>query len=405
MSQDIKNNLQNRSKRAEAVIEICQQRITSLLPDLANTVDKMTWAEISEITPYLSYLGTEAVETFCKLLNSSRKQTIECITTALAEIGDIRAVDPLIKMMEDQAGQSNALRARDALIELGEQAIPGLTSALASPKWEVRYYAVQALAVIGDPITLDALLDLIEEDRSNKVREAAEEALRFITYADYEKPYSTKAGLFNPLLASGGFYEPEWQVDIINMNYEAILWRFALDLFEENNFLSPELVLCRSILPAYQQIKDTSSPLDIIVLMGDFLDENQFASEFGVALITSEDQRHVALNLMNLAEKIFMSSTKSGSWEDPSAYWLGQTALMPLFHLNSEQDLRYDWDGSYKPNQVWQDSPQDYGTSLQFIAAKAALDQSWVYHDNLEILKERGIIKHIPQCRNIEHEG
>jgi hypothetical protein len=404
MIQDLKNNLKDRSRRAETAIEVCQQRIISLLPDLATAIDKMTWAEISEVTPHLSNLGTEAIEPFCKLLNSSRKQTIECVTTALAEIGDIRVVDPLIKMMEDQVGQSNALRARDALIQLGEKAIPGLISLLDSPKWEIRYCSIQALAVIGSPTAVDALLELSNNDRSSKVREAAEEALRFISYVDREKLYATYNGLFNPLLASSGSYSSDWIVDVININNESILWKFNINELEEIN-VSLEYIFCRSIFTAYQENKKNLQPLDLVVFMGDLLDENSYPLEYGIALLVSKEQAQSALQLMSIAEGVFQSLTGREIWNEPSVYWLGQTSLIPFFHLHSDKDLRYDRDDSYKPNEVWKDSPNDYGTNLQFISAKAALDQSLVYHDNLELLKERDIIKHIPQYRSIQHES
>jgi hypothetical protein len=405
MSQDIKEKLQKRSSRAEAAIEVCRQNLVEILPELIEAIDKMTWAEIAKITPYLPNLGTAAVEPFCTLLNSSRKQTAECITTALAEIGDVRAIVPLIKTMEEQLGQANALRARDALIQFGSKAVPSLLTALKSSNWEIRYYCVQALAVIGDPEILDPLLEIADKDRSAKVREAAEEALKFISYVNRGEIYKTYNGFYNPLVISTGGYTTDWQVDVINANHEAMLWRFSLEELEKANLLIPDVVFCRAIFSAYESKKSTLQQLDSILFMGELLDDDPL--DFGVALLASEAQVEPAIQLMNAAEKNFQSLTGLGKWHEPSAYWLGETSLVPFFHLKLEKDLRYDWDDSYGPDETWQDSPENYSTNLTFTSAKVLLDQSWVYRDNLAVLKEQGIIKHIPRQKSysVEHES
>lgn len=406
MSKNVKERLKGRATRAEAAIEVCEQHLTEYLPELMAVIDKMTWAEIAEIEPHLSSLGTDAVESFCTLLSSPRKQTAECITTALAEIGDVRAVAPLVKMMEEQAGQANALRARDALIQIGSKAVPSLLAALTSSSWEIRYYCTQALAIIGDPEALDSLIEIVDQDRSAKVRDAAEEALKLISFVDQKELYKTHNGFYNPLVVNDGGYSTNWQVDVINTNHEAILWRFNLEELEANNLLILDTVFCRVVLSAYESKKAVLQHLDSILWMGELVDEDGFSTDFGVSLLVSEAQVDSAIQLMNVAEENFKSLTGLGKWDEPCAHWLGQTTLIPFFHLKSDNDLRYDWDDSHSPNEVWKDSLENYGTNLTFTSAKAVLDQSWVYRDNLSVLKEEGIIKHIPQQKShsIEHE-
>lgn len=123
MEQNIRNSLESRNSRVQAVIEVCERQITSLYQPALTSLDKMTWDEIEHVKSYLPLLGSNAVDTLCQMLKSSRKQTAEAVTYALGRLGDERAARPLIAMMEEQSGQANALRARDALISLGQVAI------------------------------------------------------------------------------------------------------------------------------------------------------------------------------------------------------------------------------------------------------------------------------------------
>ena len=176
-SEGLKLDLLGRQDRAAAAIEICERNLITLLPELLATLDKMTWGEIEEVSPHITKLGPQAVEPLCALLFSNRKQTATAVTDALAAIGDARACLPLVNMMLAQAGDTNSIRARDALIQLGAASVPAVMSVLDSPSWTVRQMAVQCLGAIGDESARERLEDISISDRSTKVREAAEEAL------------------------------------------------------------------------------------------------------------------------------------------------------------------------------------------------------------------------------------
>jgi hypothetical protein len=396
MSNEVKGKLKKRNTRLEAAIEVCEQSLFDLLPDLTVAIDQMTWAEIFDITPHLHKLGSSAVEPFCGLLDSSRKQTAECITTALADIGDARAVLPLFRMMETKSGQANALRARDALIRFGDNAVPCLLEGLTSPKWETRYYCTQAIAMIGDLRCVEPLLDLIDSDRSSKVREAAEEALKLICYTDKSERHKTYDGLYNPLLLNAHSYDEGWKVDVINANCEAVIYKFRLEVLEN---LFPLLIdsFCQFILSVYEEHETVFRSLDTIALMGDLLDDEDVPLEFGVAFLVSKEQVGAVLELMDLVKVQVQSLSGLNEWSEPSVHWLGQTSLMPVFHMQPSSLFFYDWDESHMPNEVWQDSPENYGTYLSFTSAKAVLDMNWAYRDNIKELCEQGFFQHIPQ--------
>jgi HEAT repeat protein len=103
MNQNVAERLTKRASRASAIIEICQQGLTGHLSAVVHALDQLTWAEVQDVAPYLPLLGPPAVPALCRLLKSERKQTAEIITGALAAIGDVRAAEPLVQMMEEQA--------------------------------------------------------------------------------------------------------------------------------------------------------------------------------------------------------------------------------------------------------------------------------------------------------------
>jgi len=119
-------------------------------------------------------------------LNDSDSYVQYTAAQALGRIGDPRAVDPLILVLNDSASslppmerQSIRFMALYALVKIGEPAIDPLILALNDSSSSVRCYAADALGEIGDPRAVDPLIDALN-DEDEDVREAAMEALEKI---------------------------------------------------------------------------------------------------------------------------------------------------------------------------------------------------------------------------------
>lgn len=405
MSISIQKSLAQKSTRTQAAIKVCQEQLHTEMSALLNALDKMSWAEIGEVTPYLAYLGVEAVPHLCTLLKSSRKQTIEAITTALGEIGDARAAFPLIQMMEEQVGQANAIRARDALIQLGFGATPALLEALQSSKWEVRYHAVQALAVIGDRDAIPDLADAAENDRSTKVKEAADEATQVIPSVDQDEMYNTQQGFYNPGVIMLGIL-PDWQVDVINGYQPTLVWGFdTAKLFEQQDMAWDQVAL-RAVLQSYQAIGKVREKLDVILFLGTLVEEDEFGIEhdvFCVALSGIGVHPERAQDILGLLKHIETSlSIFPGSLGSNITQYI-EPDFIPYFHLNKGKVTRYDFDESYTPISVQQDSAGWFGTGFRFTFAKAVVDSAWLVRERLPILKEQGMFTHIPTARTVQN--
>ena len=73
----------------------------------------------------------------------------------LGEIGDARAVEPLIAMLTENPYESNVMR---ALGDIGDaRAVEPLVAMLKYEDWSVRKAAAEALEKIGDPQAVAAL--------------------------------------------------------------------------------------------------------------------------------------------------------------------------------------------------------------------------------------------------------
>lgn len=392
MTEAMEHRLANRASRLPAAIEVCRGRMTSEIPALMAALDQMTWAEVMELTPHLAMLGGDAVLPLCALLRSRRKQTASAATEVLAAIGDPRASGPLARMMEEQAGHANAIRARDALTALGQGAVPALVEALSSANWEVRYHAVQALAVIGNPVAMEELAELAEEDRSSKVREAAEEAMQLLTSLGERQCYVTQAGFYNPTVDEA--YWPEWRVDVINANQNGVAWRFDEVADPPEGEANMDIACLKTALQVYEGMGEGARLVDTILLSD--LVRYEEGMSYAIAAVgdTSSPEAKQALveYLAVLDARLSQFPVAIGR----STEWLMKLDLEPRFHLQHGQVVRYDGDDSYAPDDTQQDSDDWFGTQFTFTFAKAVLDPAWAYRGQLARLKERGRFTHIP---------
>ena len=93
-------------------------------------------------------LGAPAVEPLISALKDKSSRPDAART--LGEIGDPRALAPLITLLQDPDGNVQAA-ATGALARIGDAAVEPLIAALNDPDWQVRCCAAEALGRIGDP--------------------------------------------------------------------------------------------------------------------------------------------------------------------------------------------------------------------------------------------------------------
>ena len=99
----------------------------------------------------------------------------EAAVRALAEIGDIRAVDPLIRALGERTVYDEAT---EALGKIGEPAINALIKALEGKDYSVCSYAAKALGIIGEPAKAPLMKVLDNEDEA--IRSLAAKVLQLI---------------------------------------------------------------------------------------------------------------------------------------------------------------------------------------------------------------------------------
>jgi hypothetical protein len=95
---------------------------------------------------------------------------------ALGKIGDVRAVMPLIAALKDQSWQVSEAAAQILGQIRDTRAVEPLIAALEDRDWDVRRAAAQALGQIGDARAVEPLIASLI-DRSKYVRQAATQAL------------------------------------------------------------------------------------------------------------------------------------------------------------------------------------------------------------------------------------
>jgi HEAT repeat protein len=110
------------------------------------------------------------------LINNSDLSIVCATIEALGQIGDTRAVDPLLVFLTHKEPNIRECTAA-ALGKLRDsRAVDSLVVALNDEQERVRWYAADSLGKIGNPICIDSLIKLLS-DTSARVRESAVTAL------------------------------------------------------------------------------------------------------------------------------------------------------------------------------------------------------------------------------------
>lgn len=98
----------------------------------------------------------------------------EAAATALGQLGDARAVEPLIKAFNDDNVKWKAI---NALVQLGDVSVGPLLRVLSNTQGWVCYAAAEALGQLGDVRAVDPLIKILGEYRQGQEGHAAVKAL------------------------------------------------------------------------------------------------------------------------------------------------------------------------------------------------------------------------------------
>ncbi|MDL1888626.1 HEAT repeat domain-containing protein [Nitrospirales bacterium NOB] len=143
--------------RREAAITLGEMGDERCVEPLANALRDGDWQVREVAVEGLGQIGSPAVEVLLKLLRDwdVRKAAI----TALGKIRDERVLEPLLQQLRNDEFMEDAT---DALVNLGEPALPGLIKALKDKEELVRKQAVIALGRIKSPEAIDPLIEMLQ---------------------------------------------------------------------------------------------------------------------------------------------------------------------------------------------------------------------------------------------------
>jgi len=120
-------------------------------------------------------MGPAAFEPVLQLLELDSADDRTLAVRILGKLGDARAVEPLVRLLEDR---TLAAEAESACVSLGAPVVERLLE-LFETKANVRERALRALGAIGDPRALPALLSALgKEPRSYEIEKALDAALQ-----------------------------------------------------------------------------------------------------------------------------------------------------------------------------------------------------------------------------------
>lgn len=106
-----------------------------------------------------------AIPLLQKALKDTDPGVQQCAALALRNQPDVRAIPQLVSLL----GAEDRLLSRlagDALIAIGEEAVPALIEVMASGPQPARLEAVRALASIGDTRAIPSLIKVLDQDSS-----------------------------------------------------------------------------------------------------------------------------------------------------------------------------------------------------------------------------------------------
>ena len=130
-------------------------------------------------------LGVDEVDLWIKKLNAKNTILRRNAAKALGEIGNKKAVDPLIAALHDEDFYVRS-RATSALCKIGGKAVDPLIAALDEEDPNIRWRAVRALGTIGNMKAIPHLEKIVDDmekgyrSRDRTVGDDAQEAIKMI---------------------------------------------------------------------------------------------------------------------------------------------------------------------------------------------------------------------------------
>jgi HEAT repeat protein len=124
----------------------------------------------------LGLMGEPAVEPLIKVINEDG-YGFQLVARALGEIGDPRAIEPLIASLSKDSNHANIIDVSMALGNIGTPAVGSLIGLLESYNPDIRKEAARALGWIKDKTATDSLFAAFMKEKSPEIQEEILQAL------------------------------------------------------------------------------------------------------------------------------------------------------------------------------------------------------------------------------------
>ncbi len=149
--------------RAEAAIPGLIELDDAAIPVLmdltkSSDVDVRWWALRA-----LASAPHSRTEILVPFLNDSAPEIRQCAALGLAIKADESAAEPLVRALSDEDSMTSSLAA-NALIKIGNAAVPSLIEAVKNGSQSQRIHALRALAEIKDHRAIQIMMQVMQED-------------------------------------------------------------------------------------------------------------------------------------------------------------------------------------------------------------------------------------------------
>jgi HEAT repeat protein/energy-coupling factor transporter ATP-binding protein EcfA2 len=134
------------------------------------------WSRSAYMRGFLVYLGQlgdpRAIDPLLRMLQDKDSDVRLNAAGALGGMGNPRGVDPLLRALHDKDGNVR-LNAAGALVQLGDQSLDPLIRTLRDKDRDVRTYVAWALGQLGDPRAIDPMLQALQDKEGDVRRNVA----------------------------------------------------------------------------------------------------------------------------------------------------------------------------------------------------------------------------------------
>ncbi|MFH1552889.1 MAG: hypothetical protein ABID83_04545 [Candidatus Omnitrophota bacterium] len=159
----------------KALGELGDRRAIKPLLEGWSTYDQGIFENINEAFKKLGASKEQIFDMYISALSNSNTPTIKNVIKALGELGDNRAIKPLLEKLSDENMCKNAEEALKKLGATKEQMVDGYIAALSRGRGDTKQNAGKALEELGDERAIEPLLEKLSDENMCK---NAEEALK-----------------------------------------------------------------------------------------------------------------------------------------------------------------------------------------------------------------------------------